>query len=65
MNKDRRERLEAILAEIEEIRDEEEEAFNSLPESLQGGAKGEAMESAIEALGEAVDAVTTAMEAGA
>lgn len=41
---------EALLAALHEARDEEEEAFNSLSESLQDGEKGEAMQEAISAL---------------
>ena len=51
MNRDRRKRLQAIcdilgeqLAALEEIRDEEQESFDNLPESLQYGERGQAME---------------------
>lgn len=51
MNKDRRKRLEKIvatlqdaMAELEYIKDEEQEAFDNLPESLQYSEKGETME---------------------
>lgn len=57
MNKDRRKRIEDIQSklsglqsQLEEIRDEEEGAFDSLPESFQGGEKGEKMLEAIERL---------------
>ena len=65
MNKQRRNRIrkalteylreeapqrEALLAVLHEARDEEEEAFNCLAESLQDGEKGEAMQEAISAL---------------
>jgi hypothetical protein len=54
MNKDRRKELTAIGAAIleakdhlEAVRDAEQEAFDNLPESLQQGERGQAMEEAI------------------
>ena len=53
MNKDRRKRLQEICdilevqqAALEEIRDEEQEAFDNLPEGLQSAERGQAMEEA-------------------
>ena len=53
MNKDRRKRLQEICdileeqqAALEEIRDEEQEAFDNLPEGLQCTERGQAMEEA-------------------
>lgn len=50
MNKTKRNRLEKIQAQIEsliyeidEIRDEEDEAYNNLPEGIQDSEKGEDM----------------------
>ncbi|NBT31696.1 MAG: hypothetical protein EBT13_07275 [Rhodobacteraceae bacterium] len=72
MNKDRRNRiataiseLEALLndkiadirMEIESLRDEEQEAFDNLPESLQYAERGQAMEEAINNLDYALDAL--------
>ncbi|WP_133125535.1 hypothetical protein [Pseudomonas amygdali] len=45
----------SLKDEIEELQGEEQESFDNLPESLQQGDKGQAMEQAIEALGEAAD----------
>jgi len=68
MNNQRRKRLRQIAVDIEnefqalaqkfaeqieEIRDEEEEAFENLPESLQMGERGDAMQQAIDFLGDA------------
>lgn len=60
MNKDRRKRIEEALVKLEEIKDEitaiteeEQEAFDNMPEGLQSSVKGEAMQSAIDALSEA------------
>lgn len=51
MNKDRRKRLQEICdileeqqAALEEIRDEEQESFDNLPESLQCTERGQALE---------------------
>ena len=59
-----RERLDALKAqaddlesEIETIRDEEQEYFDNMPESLQGGDKGQAAEEAVSHLDTALDAI--------
>ena len=60
MNKARRMRLIAVQsklsdlkAEIEQICDEEQEAYDNLPEGLQDSERGVSMESAIEELDDA------------
>jgi hypothetical protein len=57
MNKERRIEIQKIadrLAEIKDdlqlIHDEEETAYENMPESLQGAAKGEAMQETVEEL---------------
>ena len=57
MNKSRRKKIEAIKnllstiqTDLEEIRDEEQEAYDNLPESMQDGEKGEKMYEAIDNL---------------
>lgn len=57
MNKDRRKRLREICdileeqqAALEEIRDEEQEAFDNLPEGHQSAERGQAMEEAADDL---------------
>ena len=57
MNKDRRKRIQNIIdqltaleTEIEKIQDEEQEAYDNLPESLQECEKGERMSDAIDIL---------------
>lgn len=64
MNKQRRKRItEAIeLLEqaqqiIEEVKDEEQEAYDNLPEGLQCGERGEAMKEAVNNLEESYDSV--------
>lgn len=61
MNEKRRKRLAAIaervrdcIAELEEIRNEESDAFESMPESFQNGEKGEKAQNAIEAIEQAI-----------
>lgn len=49
--------LEQIKETIEALRDEEQEAFDNLPEAFQFGERGETMESAIEALDYASDSL--------
>ena len=60
MNKQRRKRLEKsynlideAMEIIQEVRDEEQEAYDNLPESFQNGERGEEMSGYIEMLEEA------------
>lgn len=60
MNDARRKRLAAASqlisdakAILEEVRDEEQEAFDAMPESFQNGEKGEKSQEAIDSLDEA------------
>jgi prefoldin subunit 5 len=46
-----------IQSQAQALMDEEQEAFDNLSESLQSGERGQAMEAAVEALGEASDGV--------
>lgn len=72
MNKPRRERISAIInklgelsEELETIKDEEQDYYDNMPESLQGGEKGEAAQSAIDALENAkseIEQATTNLE---
>jgi len=62
MNRERRkriadvqEKIAGLLEELDEIRTEEEEAYDNLPESLQESERGAAMEEAIGTLDEAYD----------
>jgi hypothetical protein len=61
MNKQRRaeitkavDMIEAGKAILENVRDEEQDTFDNMPESLQGGEKGTAMEEAVSNLDEAI-----------
>jgi len=72
MNADRRKRIEKLTVEVREklagliddirneaesIKDEEQEAFDNLPESLQSGEKGDAMQESISRLEDAVSSI--------
>lgn len=46
-----------IVSELETLRDEEQDAHDNLPESLQEGEKGQAMEQAIEHIEDALSAL--------
>lgn len=63
--KTRLEDADALKDEIETVQGEEQEGYDNLPESLQQGERGQTMEQAAEALGEAADqledALTTAI----
>lgn len=61
MNAARRERINRVLdkikdlkIEIESVKDYEQDAFHNLPDSLQRGEKGKAIESAVSNLEEAI-----------
>lgn len=49
--------MEDIIADIEFLRDEEQESFDNLPESLQGSARGQAMEEVVDHLDVAMGSI--------
>lgn len=64
MNKDRRKRIEILIkelhkhvGELEMLIDEEQEAYDNLPEGLQYSLRGESMEEAIDTMSEALDSL--------
>jgi hypothetical protein len=57
MNKARYARLRAARDELELIRDEEQDAFDNLPENFQNSERGEDLQSGIDALEEACSAL--------
>lgn len=70
MNNERRKRIDALLEKLSSIStdidillDEEQEAFDNLPESLQDGERGQKMTEAVDLLEDAKgaleDAITT------
>lgn len=70
MNRERRKAIDAVFdqleelkGEIERIREEEEEYFENMPESIQYGEKGELAEASIEELDNAYNSIGDAMQA--
>lgn len=68
MNKMRRERLDEAHSKlieayyiIEKVKDEEEQAFDNMPENLQGSERGEQMEEYIATLEEIYDGIDSYM----
>ncbi|ECA4737749.1 hypothetical protein ELQ56_11155 [Salmonella enterica subsp. enterica serovar Lerum] len=69
MNNERRKCLTALSQQLAELKDdvqvvldEEEDAFNNLPEGLQNGERGDAMQTAIVALDATLNALEEACE---
>lgn len=54
--------LEIIKTAIEGFRDEEEDAYDNLPESIQDSARGEEMQEAVDALEDACDSLDEALD---
>ena len=68
MNKDRRytismilKKMNSIKDELENVKNEEEFAFDNMPENLQGSMRGEESQEAIEAMDEALDSLEEAI----
>lgn len=68
MNKTRRREIDSVtggltelIEHLEAIRDDEQEYFDNMPESLQGSARGEAAEDAISNLEDAIRSAEDAM----
>lgn len=69
MNKERRKRISEIISEIEDIKAkledvkmDEEIAFDCMPENLQGSTRGEEMEEAMESMSDALEHLDEAIE---
>lgn len=69
MNKERRKAVAIVITRIEEARDrlleildDEQAAFDNLPESIQYSEKGEAMEEAVDQMDEAYGNLDDAIE---
>ncbi|WP_416999392.1 hypothetical protein [Alistipes finegoldii] len=56
------EKTEGLKLEIEEIRTEEEEYYNNMPEAFQDGEKGDRAQTVIEYLDEAITAAGDVIE---
>lgn len=68
MNADRRKRLTAIQSQLEslhadvlQIHEEEQEAKDNMPESMQAGEKGDLADAAIDGLQEVMDSIDDAV----
>lgn len=69
MNRARRSRIDAIVSKLEELsadlgmlRDEEQEALDNVPESLQAGEAGQRMEEAVDTIESAISGVDDAVD---
>ena len=49
--------IDSIKTQLEDLRDEEQDYYDNMPESLQGGDKGQAAEEAVSNLDNAIDAL--------
>jgi hypothetical protein len=63
MNQQRRDKIAQAVLLLQEARDEEQDAFDNLPEGLQSGERGQAMEASVSHLDEAITSAEAAMEA--
>lgn len=59
---DLKQRIEELRDELDELKGEEQDYFDNMPESLQGGEKGEASQTALDAMQEAYDALDQAAD---
>lgn len=50
-----RDEIEALKVRLEEVRDEEQDKFDNMPENLQCGEKADKMSGDIDILGEVID----------
>lgn len=64
MNNDRRNRLQEVkeslddmISQIEEIKDEEQDALDNMPENLQQSKRSDKMQTAIDTMDEAISAI--------
>lgn len=57
-----RQRLDDIIGEVETLKDEEQEYFDNMPENMQQADKGQAAETAVEALTDACETINSAVD---
>jgi ribosome recycling factor len=55
--------LEEAKADLETARDEEQDYYDNMPESFQGGDKGDTAQNSIDALEEAINAMDEVIDA--
>lgn len=54
--------IEALRSELESIKDDEQEYFDNMPDSIQCSGKGDKADAAIAALDEVIDALVDAVD---
>lgn len=54
--------LDALKTDLEGVTEEEQSAFDNMPESMQNGEKGSAMQEGLDILNAAVDAIQSAWD---
>jgi hypothetical protein len=64
VNRTRRKALEDVMEQLEFLANEEQEAFDNMPESVQYGERGEQMQENVNQLEEAVELVRSVIEEG-
>lgn len=57
-----KEKLEEIIFDLEGVKDEEEEAFDNMPENLQGSCRGSESEDAIDNIDNAIEMLEDALD---
>lgn len=57
-----RDSLDDIISRIEELKDEEQDALDNMPEGLQWSARGDKMQEAIGSMGNAVSSIEKARQ---
>lgn len=62
MNAERRAKISTLRDQLEELQQEEQSAFDNLPEGLQQSERGQASEAAADNLAEAVESIRLAIE---
>lgn len=63
MNRQRRERIDRLVTEVQDLLDEEQRAYDNLPEGLQDGDLSGRIEAALESLQNAIDSLLEAQGA--
>ncbi len=62
MNEDRRKRIEKIIEQLDSLREEEQDAYDNLPESIQDSERGESMTDNVDNLEEAKSTLESILE---
>lgn len=54
--------LEGLLADAESIKNDEQDYYDAMPESFQGGEKGETAQAAIDEMDQVVESIQSAID---